>query len=495
MSIPISQIVQINPGVVGTGSNPLSLNGLVLTTNAVAPVGSVKTCYNLDDVTEFFGASSKEADFARIYFGNTNVRQALLPNALYFTRYGIASTGAWARGASIAGTTLEQLQEVTGTLSVTVDGVEHTADSLSLSSAASFTAAAQAIQTALDFSNGETVTWDAEASRFEIYSGTTGSSSTISAITGTAADDLGLDNATLSQGSDAVTETDAVNAAAAVNLNWATFTAINDSDSISASTNQALAQWQAGKNHRYLFVAWDSDVNAKDPDATGTFGQWVQENGYNVPVCYDNPLVAALVMNIAASINWNAVNGRSAFAFKSMEGLQATVDNLTDANALLENGYSYYGAYTADGLSNNYNIFYDGKLAGEYGWLDTYVNQIFLNAQLRLAMFDLLRGVNTLPYDDFGKTQIRSAAQDPINQGLLNGSIRAGIELSESQKIQIQSMVGFDISNELYTKGYYLFVGDATAQARGMRASPPIYFFYCDGGSVQRITIPSIVIQ
>lgn len=494
MSIPISQIVQINPGVVGTGSNPLALNGLILTTNATAPTNDVQTCYSLDDVATYYGNTSKEYEAASAYFTSTNVRQALFPNALFFTRYGTNATSAWARGASLAGMELSELQAVEGTLAVTIDGTEKTAASLSLSSVASFTAGATAIGTALGLSDGQSCEWDAERSCFTIISGTSGSTSTISEVTGTAADALGLSNATLSQGSDAVTAQDAVEAASKVNLNWVTFTVLFAGDNPDTSIMQSLAQWQATKNHRYAFVAWDNNSEAENPEATGTFGQWIQAQKYNVLVCYNNAKVAAFVMAIAASINWNANNGRTAFAFKSQEGLAPTVSSLSSANALLKNGYSYYGAYAADGPLNTYNFFYDGKLAGEYEWFDSYVNQIFLNAQLRVAMIDLLRGVNTLPYNDFGKTQIRAAAMAPIEQGLTNGSIRVGVQLSDSQKVQVQAMVGFDISHELYTKGYYLMVDDASAQTRGERQSPPIYFFYCDGGSIQKITIPSVVI-
>lgn len=495
MSIPLSQIIQINPGVVSTGSNPLALNGLILTTNASAPVGTVQTCYSLDEVATFYGNTSEEYKAAAAYFTASNVRQALFPDALFFTRYGVDATGAWARGASLAGTQISDIQEITGSLSVTIDGTLHSTETLSLSAVTSFSDAAQAIQTALSLESGQSVIWNAENSRFEIYSGTTGAGSAISDISGTAAGDLGLSDAVLSQGSDAVSETDAVSSAAKANLNWACFTVLASGDSINATVLQNLAKWQAEQNHRYAFVAWDNNTDALSDNASGTFGQWVQQNKYNVLVCYNNPLIACFVMGVAASINWNAVNGRTAFAFKSQEGLEPTVFSLAEANNLLANGYSYYGGYAADGPGNTYNFFYDGKLAGDWGWFDTYINQIFLNSQLRIAMIDLLRGVNTLPYNDFGKTQIRAAAMAPIEQGLLNGTIRAGVTLSDSQKIQVQAMVGFDVSQELYTKGYYLMIDDASAQTRGERKSPPIYFFYCDGGSIQRIVIPSIVIQ
>lgn len=497
MSIPISQIVQINPAVVGTGANPLALNGLILTPSSDAPTNALKTCYSLSDVADFFGTSSDEYAAAVPYFSGSNVRQALAPNALYFCRYTDSAVGAWAKGSSIAGTTLSTLQTISGELTVTIDGTEYTTDSLSLASATSFSAAASEIQTALSLASGQSVAWNSTFSRFEIYSGTTGDSSTISEVTGDTAEALGLADATLSQGSDGITPATAVEYASTESLNWATFTILfvsGAADATKLQHNQDLADWQATKNNRFLFCAYDDDSNAIDPDGTDTYGQWLQEGNYNVLCCYDNVTVATFAMGIAASINWNATNGRATLAFKSQEGLDTTVSSLTEANALLAKGYTYYGAYASDGVANNYNFLFDGSLAGEWLWADSYINQIFLNSQLRSAMITLLMGVNALPYNDFGKTQIRSAAQDPINQGLINGTIRTGVRLSENQKAQVLAMVGFDISDQLYTKGYYLLIGDATAETRGNRQSPPITFFYCDGGSIQRITIPSIAI-
>ena len=497
MSIPISQIIQINPGVIGTGSNPLALNGLILTPSDDAPTNVLKTCYSLSDVSDFFGSESDEYKAAVPYFSGSSVRSALAPNALMFIRYSDVAVSAWAKGSSIAGMTLSELQSVSGSLSVTIDGKVYSSDSLSLSSATSFTDAASIIQTALSLASGQSVSWNSTFSRFEIKSGTSGATSTISAVTGTTAEELGLADATLSQGSEAISPASAIASATSKSMNWATFSILfagNASSETKSKHNQDLAKWQATQNNRYLFVAWDDNTDAVDPDGTDTFGQWLQTGNYNVLCCYNTPQVATFAQGIAASINWNAVNGRATLAFKTQEGLDATVSSLTEANALLAKGYSYYGAYAADGPANNYNIFYDGSLAGEWQWADSYINQIFLNAQLRIAMIDMLMGCNTLPYNELGKAQIRAAAMAPIEQGLLNGTIRTGINLSQAQKLQVQSIVGFDVSDELYTKGYYLFIGDASTQTRGQRLSPPIYFFYCDGGSIQRITIPSIAI-
>lgn len=493
MSIPISQIIEINPGVVGTGSNPLALNGLILTPSQNAPTNAILTCYSLEDVAAYFGTSSAEYKAAVPYFSANTVRNRRSPDSLLFIRYANASVGAWARGASIKGTTISELSQNTGSLSVTIDGTVYSVDQLSLGEVTSFTAAASAIQTQLELASGKSVTWDSEFGCFVIKSGTYGEDSTISVVTGTAAEFLGLANAQLSQGSEFISPEAAVEFAAVTHLNWAQFTILFDGG-VNVDALKELCKWQATKDSRYFFVAYDNHVNALEPGDASCFGRWVMDNKYNVLVCWDNVTVATFVMGCFASVNWDAYNGRITPAFKTQEGMEPTVSNLHDANALLENGYSYFGAYAADGPKNTYNFFYDGKIGGIFEWSDSFVNQIFMNAQLRGAMIDMLMGVNVMPYSDYGYAMIRSAAMDPINQALTNGSIRTGVNLSENQKAQIVSMIGFDISDELYTKGYYLYIGRATAQARSQRQSPPITFFYMDGGSIQRIEIPSIAV-
>ena len=363
MSIPISQIIQINPGVIGTGSNPLALNGLILTPSSEVPTGALKTCYTLDDVEDFFGTASAEYAAAVPYFSGNNVRSALAPNALLFTGYTDQAVGAWAKGSSIAGTTLSDLQTVSGTLTVTIDGTKYTTDSLSLSAATSFTDAASIIQTALSLASGQSVAWNSTFSRFEIKSGTSGATSTISAVTGTTAEELGLADATLSQGSAGITPTQAVENAKDVNLNWATFSILFADGALAATKtqhNQDLAKWQATQNNRYLFVAWDDNTDAVDPDGTDTFGQWLQAGNYNVLCCYNTPQVATFAQGIAASINWNAVNGRATLAFKTQEGLDAS-DAAEKACREVEKDTpmgSYavsYIQYTVDDSARNYS--------------------------------------------------------------------------------------------------------------------------------------------
>ena len=71
-SIPASALVNVTPSVVGTGGSALQLIELMLTTNAIVPVGSVLSFPSLSAVQAFFGATANEAAEAAVYFAGFN---------------------------------------------------------------------------------------------------------------------------------------------------------------------------------------------------------------------------------------------------------------------------------------------------------------------------------------------------------------------------------------------------------------------------------------
>ncbi len=492
-TIPISQIVTINPGVIGTGGNPLALNGVFITSETDVPFGQLMQFYSADAVSEYFGGNSPLAKVASNYFMGFD-DSAKKPQAIIFSPYAKTATGAWVRGTSLAGMTLQQLQAVTGSFSITIDGKERRIESVDLEATPSFTDAATTLTEKLkgeEAANPATISWDAINSCFRIKSATTGAESTISAATGDAAVALGLAGGMVSQGADVDTANSAMERIKGLSLNWATFTIV---DKVEELTDFCV--WVNAQNRRYLFVPWDDNPLATVAGSS-CLGNACKQMEYEavLPV-WDNISIAAFCMGAFASIDWEATEGRIDLAFKSQSGLAATVSDLQTANTLLGNGYSYYGIYSASGEGNTFNFLYNGKLPGsDYGFADTYVNQIFLNSQLQLAVATLLTSVNSLPYNSEGYSKIRLACTDPIQQALNNGTIRTGVTVSNLQKAEIIAAIGFDVSKELFGNGYYLHIGDATAQVRGNRQSPPISLLYMDGGSIQKIDLGSIVVR
>ena len=569
-TIPASQIVTVNPGVVSSGGNPLALNGVCISPNTLIPTGSVQPFGSALAVSNFFGPASAEFAFANNYFpGNDNSSKK--PLTLFFAPFNVTNTNAWLQSGSFAGVLLTSLQAINGTLSVVIDGVSRGGVTVNLSAATSFTNAATIIQTALNaspatqatssaatiagttltvggtvtgnFAPGQTllgtgvtagsiilaqltgtnggagtyslsqsstvaspvamttqatpvvVSWNAVNSTFNVTSGASGLASTSAYATGTAAALLELTSATgaiLSQGALADTPATAAANIVANTQNWGTFTTLVEP---SLANKLAYAIWSNGQNNRYLYVEWDTDAQAIVANATEPFGVVTKTAAYNgCCAVYNSAALAAMLMGTIASINFNQPNGRITTAFKTQSGFTPTVTNAQIALNLLANGYSFYGAYAT--ANQQFNFFYNGNMPGEWQWIDTYVNQIYMNAAFQLALMTLVTTVNAIAYAQAGYSLIRAAMQTVIQQMLTFGAIQKGVSLSALQAAELnQAAGGINISDTIQQTGYYLQILDPGSVARGQRATPTITFWYCDGGAIQQITLASIDIQ
>lgn len=492
-TIPISQIVKVNPGVLSAAGSAVDLNGLILTKSTYVPIGTVAQFASKEDVALYFGNQSSEYSMASIYFsGYTNCTRT--PGKLYFAQFPEAAVAGYMRSASLSSMTLAELQALSGTLTVTVDGGSpKTSTTINLSAVTSFSNAATVIAagfTAL----GATVTYDSTIKAFVFTSRTTGDNSSVSFASGTLSAGLKLTSATgavVSAGIDSTSEGVFMDSVVALTQNWACFATVWEPDTASKSE---FTDWSSINAPRYLYVGWDSDVNAKTAGNTTTWGYYVQANSKEGSCClYGDKTHAAAVLGFAASLDFTRLNGRATLAFKRNANLSASVTNSTDASALQTNGYNYYGAYA--NATENWNFFYPGSVSGDWDWLDSYLNQIWLNANLQLAMVNLLLGVGSIPYNTAGYSLVESACLDPINAAVNFGAIRVGVALSDSQKAQIQYALGFDASPAINAKGFYLQIADATAATRAARQSPSMTLYYADGGSIQALTLASIEIQ
>lgn len=492
MTIPASDIVTVNPGVVGSGGNPLALNGVILSANAYLPTGAVRGFASADAVKSFFGAASAEYAIAQVYFlGFDN--STIKPGLLYFAPYVNTNRAAWLQSGNMSAVTLTALQALSGVLTITIDGVAKTSGSISLAAASSFSNAATLIDAG--FVSGDVaVTWDPVNSTFLFTSPTTGASSTMSFATGTLSAGLMLTSATgaiLSQGAVASTPATAMDAVKASTQNWVDFMTMFEPV---LADKEAFAVWANAQNQRYMYVCWDTDAQAIVNGSTTCFGAVAKALEYDgvVPV-YNTKELAAFVLGTVASIDFSRTNGRITLKFRKQSGFVATVTDEQISHNLTDNGYNFYGEWAT--ANDQFNFFAEGQMPGKWSWIDTFVNQVYLNAQFQLALLSLLVGVKSIPYNEPGYSLIRAAMIDPISQAINFGSIRAGIVMSESQKAQVNQAAGLDVSTIIEQQGYYLQILDPGAIVRGNRGTPVINFWYTDGGAVQKITVASIDIM
>lgn len=497
MAIPASRIAGVTSGVLSASGSALDLNGLILSENASLVSGALKSFANADDVGAFFGLTSTEYLMSQIYFEGQN-GATTTPGKLYFGAYSETPVAAFLRSGSLAAMTLTQLQALTGTLTVTIDGTPNTSASINLSGATSFTAAAATILAAFT-SPDFTLAYDTQLSAFVFTSNTTGASSTATYATGTLAPGLNLTQATgavLSQGAAASTPATAMPVFAAAAGDWAGFATTWEPV---LADKEAFSAWTAVQGKRYFYAGYDTDVNALTSGSTetwlsaviaanedGTIGIWAENDA-------EGALEAAAVLGWAASLNFTQKNGRTTLAERSFSGLTPTVTTDAVASALEANGYNYYGDFATS--STEWQFFYKGSLTGQYKWADSYVNQIKLNADLQDAMMNLLTSVGSIPYNADGDALIHAALADPIKVHKNFGTIRTGITLSSSQVQELYNAIGVDVSQAMNADGYYLDIKDAAPSTRAARQSPPMTLYYTDGGSVQALSLASIEVQ
>jgi hypothetical protein len=362
-----------------------------------------------------------------------------------------------------------------------------------LSAATSFSNAASIIKTGIGASVN--VVWDTTLKAFIITSATEGDSSTITFATGTLSAGLKLTSATgaiLSQGADTAVAADSFQNILSVSQDFALFTTsfVCDEDQ-----HLAFAAWVSAQNYRFGYVAHDSSAEAIVQDSTACLA-YLLINTYSygqvVPV-YGSQTHAASVLGYAAALDFDRAEGRVPFKFRSLDGLLAQVSDSSTYDVLIANGYNFYGAYS----SNNYSTRYwaDGAITGDFKWLDSFCFQIWLNANLMQDAIEMFQANRSYPYNNAMKAAVEASFADTIAQGVAFGGIRTGITLSGSQKSQIQNAVGVDITSTLQAKGWYLFIADATPEQRAARTSPSMTFYYCDGGSLQKLTLASIEVQ
>ena len=492
-SIPASAIVQVNPNVLSSGGLQLQLSSVFLTTNPRVPIGSVLPFSSSDNVATFFGSGSAEAALAVNYFLGYSLSQSK-PGVLYFYQYNTSAVSAYLRGISVAALTLTQLQALSGTLTFTIDGVAHTTASINLSAASSFSAAAVTIAAALVTAGftGVTCTYDSVSGAFVVTSSTTGATSTMSLATGTLAAGIGLSTGTLSQGAAITNPTAAMTAIAGVTLNWASFMTVFEP----IVTDKLLfAAWANSKNNRFVYIAWDTDVNAIVANNTTCFGAVAKTNTYSGWVAvYQDYHHAAALCGMIASVDFTQTNNRPTFAFKSQSGLISSVTDQTTGDILIANGYNFYGAYAT--AAQGFNFMYPGQIGGPFQWIDAYINQIWLNQAFQSTLMTLLMSVPSVPYNDFGyHSMIEASLKDNILAAVNYGAIRVGVRPSSTQAVAVNTSAGVNIDQTLFAQGWYLQVKDPGAIARGNRTSPVMNFWYMDGGAVQKINFNSTLLQ
>lgn len=500
MAIPASQIVQVNPGLLKPGGADLEFNGLLLSESPLIPASQLVLPFpDAESVGDYFGLESPEYQAAGIYFLGYN-NSFKKPRALYVGARIGKPTNAWLRGAKWQGELADITSAGSGALSVTVNGQAVTAENISFSAATSMSQAAQILEDALNAALGEsesqiTASYSSLTQAWQLTGGSSGSGA---AIGFASSPENGADiasllkltekaGAVLSPGMDAMSETENMEAILALTKNFVCFTTVNQ-----AAREEALAyaKWASGKGVAYLYIYWDNDPKLLQPNNQATIAAALKAANIGATCgVWDSPEYAAMIMGTAASIDWNRRNGTITFAFKSLDGLAANVVAGADATNLKAQNMNFMGDYAT--RNDQFIFLYPGSMFGDWQWIDTYLNAVWLNNAIQVACMNGFRQSPRVPYTEDGYALVRAWLQDPVGRALYSGIIDTGVTLSEAQKAEVMREAGRDISTELFTDGCVIQVAEPSAAVRANRESPEVSVWYCYGGSIHQLTIAS----
>lgn len=427
---------------------------------------------------------------------------ALLQTAI--GHYDAVVTGA------IASTTLTVSAVASGTLAIgqtisgagVTPGTVITALGTGTGGTGTYTVSPSQTASSTTISAGQTtVAYDSQLAAFVISGGTPGATGAVTYATGTSGIHTNLKltaatGAVLSPGGAAGVPATAMTSIVAITQNFASFmTAFKPS----TSEMVAFAAWTDLMDERYVYAMWDTDTTPTSGLAPSSAGGQVQTADYSGTVAIYDPdgangaAIAAFVMGYGASLDFTQTEGRTTLDLRSGTGIVAGVTNASIRTNLLANGYNFYGSFAT--ANDQFTFFNPGSISGDFLWADSYFNQIRLNNGFQLALMGLLTSVRSIPYNDAGYALIESALLDQVTAAVNFGAIRPGVPLSSLQASQVNAAAGFNISDTIAQRGWYILVLPATPEVRAARGSPPVSFFYTDGQSVQTINLASVEVQ
>ncbi|HBD3508432.1 TPA: DUF3383 family protein, partial [Escherichia coli] len=219
----------------------------------------------------------------------------------------------------------------------------------------------------------------------------------------------------------------------------------------------------------------------------------VVANGYeNIFPVYGTYLYSVTALAYAASVDFARTNGRISFKFRGFSGLAPNVSDLATAQALKSNGYNFYGSYSLNKTMAQYAS--DGAITGKFVWLDSFINQVWINANLVSAFANLFTNNQSYPFNETGYGAVSAAVIDVAEQALNFGAIQRGVKLDNAQTRIVNNTVGKDISSTLYSQGWFLYIPTQSGSARIERDLKGVIFYYVDGQLIQSITMSSTAI-
>lgn len=380
--------------------------------------------------------------------------------------------GYWAQTATSAvlhGAALSTAQQAmanftaitTGGMSITIDGVAKNITGVSLAACTNLSQVAAAINTALGATGS--CTWD--GSRFNIYSATTGATSTIGyATAGTGTDMssvLGLRTGQASPPVNGIASETALAAAqtfANITTSWyglmfAPVTPLADADHLN------LAAYIEGSSPARMYGFTTSNAAELASPNTTSLGYQLSQIKYAKTFwVYStmSPYAAAGIFSRAFTVDFTGSNTTLTLKFKQIAGVAP--ETITESQRLAL-GAIYGNVYV--NYNNGAAIIQEATMAGGR-FFDEVHGLDWLQNYVQTGLFNLLYITPTkIPQTDAGVTTLLTQVENDLGQGVRNGLIAPGV----------WNVGGFGQlkQGDTLTKGYYVYAPPVSTQQQSER--------------------------
>ena len=488
--LPVQRVVNTSISLTATPASFRNFGTAICvgSTPGVIDIVQRKRDYSsIEEVAADFGTAAPEYLYAQEHFG-----QEPQPSTLSIARWAQVATRGRLNGAIL--TPAQRLPSIfsaitTGAMTLSVDGTVRTLTGLNFSSVTNLNGVASIIQAALVAAGatGAIVQWNGVYYRFEVVSGTTGTTSTLSyatspssaAITAGARDIsilTGLSVTPNSAGANAdapiagVPAETALSAAALLGdmfgdwycMQFAPVTPLADSDAI------AVAGYIQAAGQARICGFTTSNTAALDPTRSDDLGSVLQTLGYDrsfVEFSENNPYAAASIFATFATINYLGSNTTITGKFKLQPGVVPEYLTTTQADTLQEKNYNVYAQYQNGTAITQEAVMSSGT------FIDSRINADWQANYAQTNVYNFIRSQPKVPQTDKGMGLIATVIAQSLQQGVVNGYLAEGT----------WNAAGFGTLNQGDTVagGFYIFVPKVASQSETDRQLRKSVVFQC----------------
>lgn len=482
--------------------NPVAAQGINFDTclivgdsNVINTQDRIRSYNSLADIAADFGTNAPEYAAAVLFFS-----QVPQPGQLYIGRWASSATHGLLVGGPL--TTAQALPTAWNILAnaefhINADGAGLVnIGPVDLTGTSNLNGVATALQAAIQTHGGAlaavTVQWNAPQNQFTFASGTTGTMSTIAALTaGSAGTDISVQlkgtAATLSEilaGIGAESAVTAVTILDGLQTQW--YGLLFASANVVDADCLAVAAYVQGSTNPHLFGWTTSEAAALTTNDTSSIGYQLKQLGYTrtfYQYSSSSAYAAASIFGRGCTVNFTGSLTVINFMWQQEPGVIAEALTSSEADALDARNYNYFAQF-----NNNTSIVVNGKVAnGDY--IDEIWDLDYLANTVMTSIYNLLYTAGTkIPQTDAGNHQLFNAIEAAMAVGLTNGTLGPGQ----------WNLPGFGQLNtgDFLPKGYYIYVPPISSQLqadREARKSVPIQIAGKLSGAIDTVNAQIIV--